>query len=66
VSDEDGRLFVDFHFSPQRLELVPHGEREFSLRWTAADLDFDVRPDGTVAGFTFRIGGDTLKATRVE
>jgi hypothetical protein len=66
VSDEDGRLFVDFHFNPQRLELVPHGEKQFSLRWTAADLDFDVRPDGTVAGFSFHIGGETLKATKVE
>lgn len=66
VSDDDGRLFVDFHFNPQRLELVPHGEREFSLRWTAGDVDFDIRPDGTVAGFRFRLGGETLRATKAE
>ena len=38
--------------------MVPHSERAFSLRWTAGDLDFDVRADGTVAGLSFRLGGE--------
>ena len=48
------------------LELVPHSESAFSLRWTAGDVDFDLEPDGTVTGLTFRMGGDTHRATRVE
>ena len=48
------------------MELVPHSDRAFSLRWTAGDVDFDLKPDGTVAGLTFRLGGDTHTATRVE
>jgi hypothetical protein len=48
------------------LELVPHSEGAFSLRWTAGDVDFDLKPDGTVTGLTFRLGGDTNTATRVE
>jgi hypothetical protein len=66
VSENEGRLYVDFHFNPQLLELVPHAERSFSLRWTAGEVDFDVRPDGKVAGLSFRLGGETRTATKVE
>ena len=36
------------------------------LRWTAGELEFDVKPDGAVAGFTFTLGGDKRTATKVE
>jgi hypothetical protein len=29
-------------------------------------VDFDVKADGTVSGLTFRLGGDTHTATRIE
>jgi hypothetical protein len=64
VSRRGSQLFCDFHWNGQPLELVPHSERAFSLRWTAGDVDFDVQPDGTVAGLTFRLAGDTHTARK--
>jgi 3-keto-disaccharide hydrolase/Domain of unknown function (DUF3471) len=66
VLEKEGRLYLDVHFNPQPLELVPHTERSFSLRWTAGDVDFDARPDGTVAGLSFRLGGETRTATKAD
>ena len=60
------QLFIEFYWNGQPLELVPHSDRAFSLRWTAGDVDFDLDPDGTVTGLTFRLAGDTHTATRVE
>jgi hypothetical protein len=66
VTRRGGQLFCDFYWNGQPLELVPHSERTFSLRWTAGDVDFDVKPDGSVAGLTFRLAGDTHAATRAD
>jgi hypothetical protein len=63
IKREGRQLFYD---NGRALELVPHSERAFSLRWTAAEVEFDLKPDGTVAGLTFSIGGDTHTATKVE
>jgi len=65
VSLQDRRLYCDFK-SGQALELVPHSDRAFSLRWTAGDVDFDAKPDGSVAGLTFTLGGEERTATKVE
>ena len=48
------------------LELVAHSEKAFSLRWTAGDVDFDVKPDGSVGGLTFTLGGEKRTATKIE
>jgi hypothetical protein len=66
VSRKNGQLYCDFQYNGQALELVPHSERAMSLRWTAGELEFDVQPDGVVAGFTFTLGGDKRPATKVE
>jgi 3-keto-disaccharide hydrolase/Domain of unknown function (DUF3471) len=66
ITRRDRQLLCDFHFNRQALELVPHSERSFSLRWTAGDVDFQLKPDGTVSGLSFRLGGDTYTATRLE
>jgi len=66
VTRRERRLYCDFQFNGQPLELVPHSEREFSLRWTAGELVFDVKPDGTVSGFTFTLGGDKRTANKVD
>ena len=66
VTRRDRRLFCDFQYNGQPLELVPHSERSFSLRWTAGDVDFDLKPDGTVSGMTFSLGGEKRAATRAE
>jgi len=66
VTREDRQLFCDFYHNDQALALVPHSERDFSLRWTAGDVQFDVKPDGSVAGFTFVLAGDTHTATKTS
>jgi hypothetical protein len=66
VTRRGGQMFCDFYWNHQALELVPHSDRAFSLRWTAGDVDFDLEPDGTVTGLTFSLAGDTDIATKVE
>jgi Domain of Unknown Function (DUF1080)/Domain of unknown function (DUF3471) len=66
VSRKGSQLYCDFQYNGQALELVPHSERTFSLRWTAGDIDFDLKPDGSVSGFTFSLAGDKRPATKVE
>jgi hypothetical protein len=66
VTRRGNQLLCEFHWNGQPLELVPHSERAFSLRWTAGDVDFDLKPDGTVGGLTFRLAGDTHAARKVE
>lgn len=66
VTRKDRTLFCDFQYNGQALELVPHSEKEFSLRWTAGDVVFDLKPDGSVAGMTFTLGGDKRTATRAQ
>jgi len=66
ISRRDRQLLCEFYYNGQPLELVPHSESAFSLRWTAGDVDFDVKPDGTVTGLTFRLAGDTHTARKVE
>jgi hypothetical protein len=64
ISRRGGQLLCDFQYNGQALELVPHSERSMSLRWTAGDLDFDLKPDGSVSGFVFTLGGDKRPATK--
>jgi hypothetical protein len=51
---------------PGDIELVPNSEREFSLRWTAGKLVFDLAPDGKSTGFTFHLGGEEYPVKRIE
>jgi Domain of Unknown Function (DUF1080)/Domain of unknown function (DUF3471) len=66
VTRRGNQLLCNFYWNGQALELVPHSERAFSLRWTAGDVDFDLQADGSVSGLTFRLAGDTHKASKVE
>ncbi len=66
VSRRDRQLYCDFQYNGQPLELVAHSEKAFSLRWTAGDVDFDVKPDGSIGGLTFTLGGDKRTATKIE
>lgn len=66
VSKSDGRLQCHFFWHPLKLDLVPHAERLFSLRWTAGDIEFEVKPDGKVSGLLFRLGGEERRAVRVD
>ncbi|MCG6920898.1 MAG: DUF1080 domain-containing protein [Acidobacteria bacterium] len=66
ITRRGGQLLFQLSANGRALELVPHSERAFSLRWTAGDVDFDLKPDGTATGLTFRLAGDTRTATRAE
>jgi hypothetical protein len=66
VSRKDRQLYCDFYYNGQPLELVAHSEKAFSLRWTAGDVLFDAKPDGSIAGLTFTLGGDKRSATKID
>ena len=51
---------------PSDIELVPNSEREFSLRWTAGKLLFELAADGKPVGFTFHLGGEDYPVKRLE
>ena len=64
ISREGETLYGTFGLIPP-LELMPHSKKEFSLRWTAATVTFDVGADGVPKSLTFHIGGDARPATRI-
>jgi hypothetical protein len=66
VTRKDRQLYCNFYYNGQPLELVPHSASAFSLRWTAGDVDFDVKPDGSIVGLTFTLGGEKRTATKIE
>ncbi len=65
VSREGRQLRVHL-FGPLQLDLLAHSPREFSLRWTAARIEFDLGPGGEPTGLTFFIGGEERKAHRIQ
>lgn len=64
ITREDGMLYATFGLLPP-LELVPHSEEEFSLRWTAATVMFKLGADGRAKSLDFHIGGDVRPAKRM-
>ncbi|MBM3800948.1 MAG: DUF1080 domain-containing protein [Acidimicrobiia bacterium] len=65
IKRDGGKLLGNFA-GPSDIELVPHSEREFSLRWTAGRLAFDLRPGAKPSGFTIFLGGEEYSVKRVE
>ena len=65
VTREGETLYVAFGLLPP-LELLSHSKEEFSLRWTAARVMFDLDKDGTPKSMTFHIGGEARPATRMS
>ena len=65
VTREGETLYVAFGHLPP-LELLPHSNEEFSLRWTAATVMFDLGKDGTPQSMTFHIGGEARPAARMS
>ncbi len=65
ISREGNTLYAAFGLLPP-LELLPHSTTEFSLRWTAATVMFDLGEDGEPSSMTFHIGGEVRPATRVR
>ena len=64
ISREGTTLSVRFGFGAP-LEMLPHSSTEFSLRWTAATLMFDLDPSGMPTSLTFHIGGDARPAVKL-
>lgn len=56
-------LYATFGLLPP-LELLPHSETEFSLRWTAATVEFELAADGRPKQLVFHIGGEARPAVR--
>lgn len=64
ISREGEALYAAFGVLPP-LELLAHSKKEFSLRWTAATVMFELGEDGSPESMTFHIGGDARPATRM-
>jgi Domain of Unknown Function (DUF1080) len=65
IKHDGARLLANFS-GPSYVELVSNSEREFSLRWTAGKLVFDLGADGKPAGFAFHLGGEEYAVKRIE
>jgi hypothetical protein len=65
ISREGSRLFAQV-LSVKGLELVTNSPKEFSFRWTAAKLVFDLNSEGVPTGVTFHIGGDELQGKKID
>ncbi len=62
----DGTKLLANFAGPNSIELVPNSAREFSLRWTAGKLVFDLAADGKPSGFTFHLGGEEYPVKRID
>ncbi len=50
---------------PPKLELMTHSKKEFSLRWTAGRVVFDLDAKDRPTGLTFHLGGVPIKARKL-
>ena len=64
ISRDGNTLYAAFGLLPP-LELLPHSKEEFSLRWTAATVMFDLGADGAPKSLTFHIGGEARPSARL-
>ena len=63
IKREGTRMFFEM-VGLAKLELMTHSNKEFSLRWTAGRLVFDLDANERPTGLTFHLGGVTMKAKR--
>ena len=63
ISRDEDTLYAKFGLLAP-LQLLPHSKEEFSLRWTAATVMFDLGKDGIATGLTFHIGGEARHSSR--
>ncbi len=64
--ERDGAvLYARFGLLPP-LEMLPHSETEFSLRWTAATIEFELAADGRAERLIFHIGGEARPSVRAS
>ena len=65
IRREGLRLFAEI-FNRPNIELLTHSKDEFSLRWTAARLVFDLGGDGAPTGVTLHVGRGQFPAKKTE
>jgi hypothetical protein len=65
ITREGSRLFAQV-LTVKGLELVTNSPEEFSFRWTAAKLVFDLNSEGMPTGVTFHVGGDEMRAKKID
>lgn len=63
IKRDGATLYATFGMLPP-LELLPHSETEFSLRWTAGTVEFELAADGRPKQLIFHIGGEARPAVR--
>jgi len=49
-----------------KVDLVPHSETRFSMRWTAAHVDFELDEKGRAVSMTLNVGGGGFTVKRME
>ena len=63
IKREGAQMFFEMVGLP-KLELMTHSNKEFSLRWTAGRMVFDLDAKDRPTALTFYLGGEPTKATR--
>lgn len=64
ITREGDRLFADFYWRPEPLELLPISRTEFVLKDTDGRIVFNVNDRGVPTGLTFHLGGDAMPAEK--
>jgi hypothetical protein len=63
----DGRqLILEFGKERARVDLVPNSSQRFSMRWTAAHLDFELDDEGRARAMTFNVAGTVFTVNKVD
>ncbi|MEW6747865.1 MAG: family 16 glycoside hydrolase [Planctomycetota bacterium] len=66
ITTDGQQLRLRYYYDRAVVDLVPHSDREFSLRWTAAKVVFDLDEKGVPTDLTLHIGGSSVKAKKIE
>jgi len=66
VIRREGSQLIAHIFGRPNLEMVPHSKQEFTLRWTDANLVFDLNANGAATGLTLRVGRTEFPAKKVQ
>jgi hypothetical protein len=64
VSEKNGKLW--FHTIATPLEMIPHSDKEFGLRYTAGVIKVEYDENQNPRKMEFYMGGSTSRATRVK
>jgi hypothetical protein len=62
INAKDNKLFLSLFGFP--LELVPHSQEEFGLKYTAGKLTITYDASGAATGLSFLMGDETMRANR--